>query len=133
MDWTRMQDSLIENRWANIGATLIWCYPLLVIGSIYLTWLVAWIALGHRPIPSLDDPKFISVWVDIPLIVSRFLMMGFVFALGSGPAAILWLGVNWDLSLKGLVVLIFCWIFFWGVATLILDILPRDIITWYMD
>ena len=39
-------------------ATLL--YPLFLLGALYGQWLLSWLALGHRPQPSLDDPKFIN-------------------------------------------------------------------------
>jgi hypothetical protein len=39
--------------------------PFLVAASLYGEWLLAWWSLGHRPQPSLDDPKGIvgSSWM----------------------------------------------------------------------
>jgi hypothetical protein len=34
--------------------------PLVVVGSLYGEWLLAWWSLGHAPRPSLDDPKDIA-------------------------------------------------------------------------
>lgn len=65
-------------RWLNhmkiIRAYLL-CYPLALLASLYATWLAGRIALGYWPRPSLDDPKFISVWVDIPYFIHGLLLV----------------------------------------------------------
>ena len=35
-------------------------YPLFVLFMLYGQWLLSSIILGHLPVPSLEDPKFIS-------------------------------------------------------------------------
>jgi hypothetical protein len=54
---------------------LAYLYPAWLAGSFYATWLVAWIQLGHRPRPMLDDPKSIGGLVDIAYIISGLLVM----------------------------------------------------------
>jgi hypothetical protein len=49
---------------------------LLLVASIYATWFTAWIVLGHQPRMSLDDPKFISPIVDVPVAANFLLMLG---------------------------------------------------------
>ena len=39
-------------------------HPLLALASLYITWLAAWIVLGHPPRPSQDDPKRIGAVVS---------------------------------------------------------------------
>jgi hypothetical protein len=51
--------------------------PAVVLFYLYATWATAWCVLGHRPRPSLDDPKFISPIVDVP-----YDMFAFSFTLG---------------------------------------------------
>src|SRR4051812_3612396 len=41
----------------TVAAWLACSYPVLPVLSLYITWLTAWVALGHQPRPSLDDPK----------------------------------------------------------------------------
>ncbi len=67
-----------------LGRVAVWvvsCYPVLLLASLYATWLTAWCALGHRPRPSLDDPKFISSVVDVPHFLTWLLLTGFLPAL----------------------------------------------------
>lgn len=44
-------------RWLVRLANATALYPLFLLGSLYGQWLVSWWILGHRPRPSLDDPK----------------------------------------------------------------------------
>ena len=43
---------------------LVYLYPVWIAGSFYSTWLIAWVELGHRPRPMLDDPKYIGGLMD---------------------------------------------------------------------
>lgn len=58
---------------------LAFLYPAFATASIYLCWLAAWWTLGHRPRPSVDDPKLIGGLVDVIYPIS-FLMF-FTFPL----------------------------------------------------
>lgn len=59
-------------KWYRLIA---WLYPLLMVASLYVTWLVAWVVLGKMPRPNLDDPKYIAWQVDIPLAITGFLLI----------------------------------------------------------
>lgn len=59
-------------------------YPWLMCGLLHATWLVAWAVLGHVPRASIDDPKFISAWVDAPAAVCAVLIGLSPLALGIG-------------------------------------------------
>jgi hypothetical protein len=56
-------------------------YPLLYLGSLYVTWLAAWSVLGRQPQISLDDPKYISPIIDVAQISTMVLMHGMPAAL----------------------------------------------------
>jgi hypothetical protein len=53
----------------------------LILASLYATWITAWGVLGHPPRPALDDPKSISPVVDVPLVATYLLLRGVPFAL----------------------------------------------------
>ena len=55
------------SRWLAFFAHATAAYPLLLLGSLYGEWLLSWWVLGHRPRPSLDDPKSIdaTIWMHI--------------------------------------------------------------------
>src|SRR4051794_33949091 len=50
-------------RWWRRLLLAVSLYPLMVLILLYATWGAAAISLGHVPIPSLDDPKYINVVV----------------------------------------------------------------------
>src|SRR5438045_9525113 len=51
-----------SRRWRLLGllglAAILW--PLVIAALLYGEWLLAWWFLGHRPVPSLDDPNQIA-------------------------------------------------------------------------
>jgi hypothetical protein len=49
--------------------------PVFVLVYLYATWVTAWCVLGHRPRPSLDDPKSISPIVDLPYTMTLVSLM----------------------------------------------------------
>lgn len=51
-------------------------YPVWLVGAFYATWLVAWVELGHRPRPMLDDPKYIGGLMDFVYGVPGYLLLG---------------------------------------------------------
>jgi hypothetical protein len=66
-------------------------YPLLVLASLYATWLTAWCVLGHPPRTYRDDPGSIGPAVDV-LRISTFLFIGGLWS--SLPLGIpIWLGL----------------------------------------
>ncbi len=61
-------------------------YPALLVGSFYGLWLVAALVLGHPPRPMLDDPKSISLVVDVPCYIPSELLVGSPVAVLGGIA-----------------------------------------------
>jgi hypothetical protein len=51
-------------------------YLWLPLGSLYLTWLVAWWTLGHPPRSLIDDPAFISDPVSLLRDLTWMLLLG---------------------------------------------------------
>ena len=109
---------------------LVWLYPILLVISIYGTWLAAWISLGHTPRPSLDDPKDIGIVVDVPYLISGLLMMGIpVGALAGLALPLLASHVSW-LKRTSFFLLMAC---SWGLAIAFLRWDPLLVIQWFMD
>ena len=50
-------------------------YPLISLGFIYVTWLVAYIQLSHFPVPYENDPKFIGGASTILHMLGGFYMI----------------------------------------------------------
>lgn len=87
---------LSPRRLLALGAQLSLVFPLSVLWSLYGEWLLASLALGHPPRPSIDDPK------DVPLanIAHWGTMIALVAMLPMGVAA---LALNtWDASARKL-------------------------------
>ena len=64
---------------------LCWSLALLPAASVYFTWLVAWIALGHRPRPLLDDPTEIGPVVSVVYLISGLLLLSIPVVPVAGP------------------------------------------------
>jgi hypothetical protein len=62
-------------RWGFVALVICWVYPWLPLAAFYATWVAAWIALGHRPHPSLDDPKGISSIVYVFYVIAGSSLM----------------------------------------------------------
>ncbi|MCP4891050.1 MAG: DUF4158 domain-containing protein [Planctomycetaceae bacterium] len=45
-------------------------YPVWVLAAFCVTWLIAWVQLGHQPRPMLDDPKSIGGFSDDVYMIS---------------------------------------------------------------
>lgn len=69
-----------QSRLPRLALALAWLYPALVIGSLYLTWLAAWLTLGRQPRSSLDDPKEIGRLVDVFCFLTLLLLFSFPVA-----------------------------------------------------
>jgi hypothetical protein len=129
--------SQVGRRWGKTFALSAYAYPAIFVTSLYLTWFAAWTALGHAPRPSQDDPKFISLLVDIPYVATMGLLIGapvaMVFGVVMTPIAVGRRAASSRrrvlfgfIALLGLVVL-------WGAALWFLRADPWDVGTWYMD
>ena len=46
-------------------------FPFALVASLFCTWFAARISLGRWPQPSLDDPKQIGGWFDVPFVFTR--------------------------------------------------------------
>ena len=80
-------DSTTVPRFRFAFGLLAYLYPVWLVSSFYSTWLMAWIQLGHRPRPMLDDPKSIGGLMDIAYIVPGFLVMAMPVLTPIGLAA----------------------------------------------
>ena len=120
-----------------LAARVIWWialvasfYPALLVAAFYGTWLIAWLVLGHMPRPSLDDPKSISIAVDIPYVFAGSLLVGFPAAAILG--VVLQLSItqrSWLRRVLWSAVLVIVWVS--TIAFLRWD--PLLVGEWYMD
>lgn len=57
-------------RWKLAFWLAAYSYPVIGFCGFYLSWLVAWLVLGHKPRIALDDPKSIGGLMDIAYLIS---------------------------------------------------------------
>ena len=111
------------------------CYPLIILCSLYLTWFVAWVALGHPPRSSLDDPKHIGP-IAIPYTVTAILMGGvaITFVAGIGLTGVrLALGLTPRPGSSHLVVVLGIVPMSWAVGCSLCIWDPLYVMDWYFD
>jgi hypothetical protein len=107
-----------------------WLYPAILVAAFYATWLVAWLFLGHMPRPSLDDPKSISILVDVPYTLTGLLLVAFPAAAIAG--GVMQLSIpqsSWIRRLLGCSFYVAIWIS--AISFLRWD--PLQVGTWFMD
>lgn len=131
-------DTRAFGRTPRILLAIVWAYPLLPLVGLYLTWLVAWVALGHQPQPSLDDPKHISPAVDVPYVVSGLLLITMPLGMIGGVSLGIFLTPWWLHSRGGggvaryvLVTAALFALYVGAFALLQWD--PLRVLYWYMD
>jgi hypothetical protein len=103
--------------------------PAVVLSYLYVTWATAWWVLGHRPRPSLDDPKFISPVVDAPYEMFAFsLILGWMICACTGLLlSAVCLARRRDM--RPLLAIPFAWMA--GYLALAWD--PLSVLVWYFD
>src|SRR5690349_552376 len=125
---TPRQSSRVLAAFADL--TLV--YPLILVGSLYGEWFLAWYMLGHEPQPSLDDPKDISgsSWMHP---IAGIVIMGFM------PAACGALVLNTlyviDRRLRGrrLAIRIACLSALWLGMIALIRFDPHPVLKWWFD
>jgi len=119
------------SRAINVIAVASLFYPLLLAGSLYAEWLWAWSLLSHKPVPSMDDPKFISG-------NGMHGIVGLLF-LGAAPAIVVAVVFNTlhailnrasrrDLVVRGALLA-----FLWAGLLMLLRADPGRVAEWWMD
>jgi hypothetical protein len=107
-------------------------YPLLLLASLYGQWLLSWVVLGHRPQPSMDDPKYIdgASWMGY---ITTIAFIGLI------PAGIMALVLNvvhiayHRLSAMGVLRRALLLFMLWGGAILLLRWDPGLVVYWWLD
>jgi len=125
-----MESTAILGR--GLIQTLIWllafaCAPTVFLG---IEWSVAYQTLGHAPIPSIDDPKYISSLSGVLHTATFFVL------LGSVPAQLVTLGlyIRSRPSLRHLFATIAAFVFLAiGTFALFGRATPDDLMTWWFD
>jgi len=113
-------------------AGYILLYPVLLPLTFYLAWAAGRFELGHWPVPSLDDPKYIGGLVDVTYWIVSATLFGFPVCVISIGFLLLWSFSRVPerksyafYSLAGLVLLLVM------VAFMRWD--PHRVVEWYFD
>jgi hypothetical protein len=110
-----------------------WSYPVLLVASFYLTWLLAWAELGHRPVASADDPSGISMFVDMAYLIPGLSLILFPLAMTWGINATVWFGAIRRWSTPSILLSVGFLLCVWIIAFAVLRWDPLCVLDWYMD
>ena len=107
-------------------------YPLVYALLLYAEWIIGWQVLGHRPRPSIDDPKSIGLTVTAFHSLNMLMLLsllpvgfaGFILAIMHGFAPRR--GTSAGLAL-------FCWVLVWGGTFYVFRWDPFHVMNWWMD
>jgi hypothetical protein len=119
--------------WLVPSCALAWAYPFLLVKSLYATWFVAWAVLGHRPVPSIDDPKSIAPVVDVPYLLTEILFTGLPIALTLGIVGTSWYALRRSTSSAAAARAVGGFAASWAAAAAFLMWDPLRVAYWFMD
>ncbi len=126
------QPSRKSSRLLALSAHVTAAYPLLSLVSLYGQWLLSWRMLGRRPLPSLDDPKYIdgASWMHLVTFVA---FIGFLPAFFG--AVVLNTRYALERHLRGprLLLRITIAVALWVSAIVLLNRDPGSVLYWRMD
>src|SRR4051794_33928422 len=60
--------------WGRLLAVVLAFFPLLLLLSVYGGWVVAWVAIGHRPGFIFDDPEDAGSAVRVAIVSAQVLL-----------------------------------------------------------
>jgi hypothetical protein len=120
----------IEFSATSIGA---WSYPIILVGWFHGIWLAAWVALGRRPVPSWDDPRRISIFVDCVYWVPGVLLVAFPLAIALGVVVIARRASTSTRPLLAGLSMSALFAAMWIGAISFLRWDPLKVVAWYMD
>jgi hypothetical protein len=89
--------------------------------------------LGHWPRPSLDDPKFIRAWVDVPYAITGFLLVVGLPAFTVAVFGLLYRAYSDETRRRTLLFVSALSIVCMVATILILRWDPLGVVAWYMD
>ncbi len=106
-----------------------------LVASFYVTWLIAWMQLGHFPRPNLDDPKSIGGLIDIAYPVSGLLILVMTAMVPLGLAASfycpVWKPLSKRYAFRGLLVVLYIALGAFAWTLLCED--PGRVVEWWAD
>ena len=131
-----MTESISQFRGSRTAGAMVmasWFYPFALLWFLHATWLIAWGVLGHRPLPMIDDPKYISVWVDVSYFITVLLLVAFPVAFLAGFPVILFSKPKRAGGVLKATLRVGSYLAIWAVTVLMLRADPMRIIYWFMD
>ena len=90
-------------------------------------------SLGYWPRPSLDDPKYIGAWVDVPYNVTAFLLVVGLPAFVVGVLGLLYRARRDETRRRSLLVVSALSVVCMVATILVLRWDPLGAVAWYMD
>ncbi len=109
-------------------------YPIIAASCFYLSWIVAWLMIGHQPRPMLDDPENIGGVMDIAYVISMVAVMSVPMLTPVGFAASFFCPVNSDrnrIAKSSILAIVYIGMCF--ALWLLVRADPGDIFEWWMD
>ena len=119
-------------RW-SIALWVTLLYPLASVMLLYCQWSVAWHILGHRPQPSIEDPKNIGLVVSVLHFLNTLMLIGLLPAAFAGFIMATVYGIaNRRTVHAGLPML--CWVAAWAGNYFVSSREPfYAIVEWWVD
>lgn len=119
----------------RVIALIAYLFPVWLLGSLYATWFIAWIQLGHPPRPMLDDPKSIGGFVQVPYIIFGMLLMLFPLLAPLGLMSSLWIPQSENRSNSSTLklALAFTYVVVGTLAFMMLRYDPGSVVEWWFD
>jgi hypothetical protein len=119
-------------RVAGVAAVLMCPGPLWAAAGLGVEYWLAWSVLGHRPRPSIDDPKTInSMLSSLHDLVALLLLFSPAASLGAIALAGLFLGLR-GVRARWVGLIVFAGAA-WPLSFLLSLLYPGDAITWWFD
>jgi hypothetical protein len=108
-------------------------YPGVLLLAFFATWLAGRVSLGHWPRPSLDDPKFIGAWVDVPYTITGLLLVVGLPAFAIAVLGLLYRAYCDETRRKSLLFVSVLSTVCMVATILVLRWDPLGVVAWYMD
>lgn len=124
----------LKERGSVLAAmSIFWVYPVLLIASLTVTWLIAYAVLGHSPRGMYDDPKRISDWLAPSYLLTWMLLICAPLAVIPGLVLTIWFARVCMNTWGGRISITVGYLLLWCGLYLYLDNDPCGMLNWFMD
>lgn len=119
-----------HRHWSAWLDHIAWLFPFIMLAAPYVTWVVAWMVLGHRPRPSLDDPTSVSTVATGVYTAAGCILL---LAPGVAVAGVLWqfMRTHTPILRRCLLAAVLC--VTWVLCVFLLRWDPLRVMDWFMD